>query len=231
MNGYNSEDFYEPSEIEIMFAELRHNILKTVKEEYVSEMEKLKNENAELQDVKKNFEQIKRDHDRKKRELEYEYQDLKSKVRRERLSELMKDYEVELWTVSSRSKSLPKCDKCDDKRRIHYVTPLGKETYESCDCDMKISIYEPIPIQLSSFSIRDGKGQAWYKLERHNRDEWISYYEDSIHGKELITDESQFENVKWAYRTLFKTEEIAQKYCDQKNNEEVARKTGALRKK
>lgn len=216
--GYYDDDFYyEPSEFDTLVNEFKESLSKSVKEEFVSEMEQLRKENENLQDVKSNFEAIVRDYENKKRQLEHEYQTLKSNVRRERLSELMKGFEVEFYTVSSRSKEKPKCDKCDENRRLYYKTPSGKDAYEMCECDSKIHTYEPIPIILSVLSIRNGKGNAWYKVKIDRQDEWLSYYEDSISGDELITSEAQFEDIRYSYKSLFKTKEIAQKYCDYKN--------------
>jgi hypothetical protein len=221
MDWYNdgSEFYDEPSEFDQQINEFKSSLLKAVKEEYISEMERLKKENEELQDVKKNFEQIKRDYNNEKRKLHIEYDHLKANVRRERLGQLMKDLEVELYTVASKSKYQPKCEKCDEKRRIYYTTPSGKETYETCECDKRISVYEPIPTLMSSFSIRDGKGFAWYRVVDGDKyDGYLSYYEDSISGQELVTSEDQFEEIGYAYKTLFQDKEIAQKFCDFKNN-------------
>lgn len=233
MSYYYDEDFYhETSEFDMFMNEVKTNLMKSVKEEYVSEMERLRKENEELQEVKKNFEQIKRDFENKKRELSSEYEQLKLNVRRERLNELMKDYEVELYSVASYPELLPKCEKCDDNRRIYYKTPLGKDTYEMCECSNKIHLYEPIPILLSSFSIDNGKGHAWYKIkDRGKYDEYLQFYDESISGKELITDENQIESIKYSYKVLFKTEELAQKYCDIKNKDATVTSSRALRKR
>lgn len=212
-----AEDFYdEPSEFDIAVEGFKAQLMKSVKGEFLKEMERLKNENEELQDVRNNFDQVQRDFEKKKRELEWEYQELKSKVRRERLSELMKDFEVEMYTIARRSHSKPKCDKCDENRKIHYTTPLGNETYEMCDCNEKISVYEVIPTLLNSLSIRNGESNVWYKVNKDRHDEWLSYYDDSLSKSYLVTDDSQFEQI-WSYRALFKTKELAQKYCDFKN--------------
>lgn len=230
MDWFENDFYDEPSEFDIQVNEFKQSLMKSVKEEFISEMDRLKKENEELQDVKTNFGAIKRDFENKKRQLESEYQTLKGNVRRERLSQLMQDLSVELYTVASTSKSKPKCDKCDEKRRLYYKTPSGKETYEMCECNDRISVYEPIPTILNSFSIRDGKGDAWYRVRTDRNDDWLEYYEDSISGRELIKDESQFENIGYAYRTLFANEEIAQKYCDFKNSQNSVVRTSSLKK-
>lgn len=216
---YDEEFYNEPSEFEQQIKEFKSSLLDSVKKEYKDKMERLEKENAELQDVKKRMDEIERNYKRKEQELSWERQNLESKVRRERLSKLMGDLQVELYTVGSKSHKRPKCNKCDENRRIPYTTPLGKETYESCDCSKNIHVYEPAPITLNSFSIRDGKGNAWYKVKEDRSDEWLEYYSDSINGSELITSEEQFESIGYAYKTLFKDIEIAQKYCDYKNNQ------------
>lgn len=220
MSYYDEEFYHEPSEFDMLLHEFKESLTKSIKEEYIDKMNKIQAENKELQEVKANFEAIKKDYESKKHELSREYEQKKHDVRRERLHQLMKDFEVELYSVSSRGKKKPKCDKCDEKRRIYYTTPLGKETYEKCECDTSIQTYEPIKTILKTFSIRDGEGSAWYTIQDEGKyDEYLKYYDDSISGQELITDEAQFEDAGYAYRTLFKTKELAQKFCDIKNNQ------------
>ncbi|MCC2453303.1 hypothetical protein [Bacillus cereus] len=219
MSYYDEEFYHEPSEFEQQVDELKAALVNSVKDEFKEEIERLRKENAELQEVKLNMKEIEQDYEDKKRKLDWERKDLQVKVRRERLSELMKDFRVELYTVASRGKEKPKCDKCNEKRRIPYKTPLGNDTYETCDCSSKIQVYEPIPILLNEFSIRNGESYAWYQVKDGSWDEYLHYYEDSIGGKELITSEEQFESIGYSYKTLFKDKEIAQKYCDYKNKQ------------
>lgn len=220
MSYYDEDFYYEPSEFEQQVDELKETLMNSVKDEFKEEMERLKKENAELQEVKLNMKKIEQDYADKKRKLDWERQDLKVTVRRERINELMKDLQVELYTVASRGKEQPKCDKCDENRRIPYTTPLGRETYEQCECNSRIHVYEPIPILLTSFSIDSGKGNAWYQVKDQGNYEYLSYYEDSINGKDLITTEEQFEGIGYSYKSLFKDKEIAQKYCDYKNKQD-----------
>lgn len=221
MYNYDQDFYSEPSEFDYLVHQFKDSLLKSVKEEFVSDMERLKKENEELQEVKANFQKIKQDYENRKRELSREYETLKTNVRRDRLSELMKDFEVELFTVASKGREQPKCEKCDENRRIYYNTPSGRNMYELCECSTRIPVYEPIPILLSSFSIRRGEGVAWYKLQSDLQDERLSYYDDSISGNQLVTDEQQFDSITYSYKTLFKNIELAQKFCDYKNKKEA----------
>ncbi|MEX3713397.1 hypothetical protein ABFV99_13415 [Cytobacillus horneckiae] len=222
-------DFYnEPTEFDMAMHQFKSELMSAVKSEYIDEMNRLKQENESLQSIKKNYDEIRLDFENRKRELEYEYQQKRASVKRDRLSELMKDVSGEYYTVASRNILGPKCDKCDKYRKVHYKTPLGKDSSETCDCAVRIYTYQPHPILLHSFSIRSGEGTAWYEVKENFGDEWLSYYESTISGSELIKNEKDFERINYSYRSLFETKELAQKYCDIKNSEEkeVAVTTG-----
>ena len=66
---YYPDDFYcEPSEFEMQVEEFKESLAKSIKSEFLEEMERLKAENRKLQGIKDNFEQVKRDYERKKME-------------------------------------------------------------------------------------------------------------------------------------------------------------------
>lgn len=218
MSYYDEDFYYEPSEFEQQVDELKEALINSVKDEYKEEMGRLRKENAELQKVKRDFESIKLEYKNKHRELQYEKSNLEQIVRKERLDKLMKGFEVEYYTVEGHSVQKPKCDKCNEHRRIPYTTPLGRETYENCSCNERTYIKKPTPILLYTLSIRNGEAQAWYKLQRD--DDYLRYYSESMNGKAVITSEEQFENIEYEYKTLFATKELAQKYCDYKNKQD-----------
>lgn len=205
-------DFYEEtSEFDGKVDELKECLMKSLKSEITNEMDQLREENRALQEIKSDFEKIKQDYENKKRDLE-------RNIRHAHLSELMKDSEVELFTVATSYKSKPKCNKCDDDRRIHYTTPMGRRTYETCLCGEETYVYEPVKTLLNTFSIENGRGVSWYKVQSDSKNERLGYFENSISRKDaLITKEDQFKDVGYVYKTLFKTEELAQKFCDYKN--------------
>lgn len=213
MLDYDEEFYHEPSEFDEKVEEFKETLMDSVKVEFKKEMDRLRKENAELQETKKRMKEIEQELESEKRKLQYERQDLESKVRREKLSSLMKEFEVELYTIGSKAYKVPKCNKCDENRRINYTTPLGNDTYESCDCSRSVHVYEPIPTMLVEFSIRDGKSFAWYKVKESGRDEYLSYNDSSISGQKLIKSEEDFEEVS-TRNALLQTKELAQKFCD-----------------
>src|SRR5690625_3263152 len=132
MPYYDEDFYYEPSEFDLKVDEFKESLMKSVKEDFITELEELKKENESLQEVKKNFESIKQDYENKKRQLNFEKNDLERKVRNARLSELTKDRQVVMYKADSKRVKPPKCDKCDVDRKIHYKTPSGKDKFEYC---------------------------------------------------------------------------------------------------
>lgn len=70
MNCWDEESYFEPSELDEKIEELKEELRKSVRQEIKDEIEKLRKENRELQDIKKNFEAVKRDFEEKKAECD-----------------------------------------------------------------------------------------------------------------------------------------------------------------
>ncbi|WMT42816.1 hypothetical protein RE628_11315 [Paenibacillus sp. D2_2] len=208
-------DFYnEPNEFEQQVDEFKESLMNSVRDDYKAKMDKLRKENAELQEVKKNFEAIKRDFNQKVLELDMQKRTLKNDVRRERLLELMGDFKVELFRVNYDWKSGPKCDKCDEARNIYYKSPLGNQKVEQCDCKNNIKYYYPRPHICSSFELRNGKFVAWYKpyCEADGM-EFETIGSSSV--PRFIYKGEDFELIKEEhYYVYFETQEQCQAYCD-----------------
>jgi hypothetical protein len=216
MDWYEEDFYQEPSEFENAMEELKANLMKSVKEEFVSEMERLKSENNELQLVKRDFEKIKSDFDTKKRELEYERNDLQRKIRRERMVNLLSDHKIIMYKAYSKTEYPPKCDKCDKYRQIKYTSPLGRETTEDCLCKERKTIYLPKEYVRYEFRLNRNKSDvtAWYR--QYNDDEDGLVYDSSIHVDNIYSPGMEFEDINH-YSTFFKTEEECQAYCDYLN--------------
>jgi len=218
---YDYEFYDEPNEFEIMINDFKQSIAKSVKKEIVDEMESLKKENEKLQNIKKNYNNILNEYRKKEKELEHKKEQLENKIRKERISELMKNFEVVLYQPDTDYKILPKCNKCDDNRRIYYTTPLGQKTYEICDCDNRELYYVPRKSMCKQFNIEDGKFQAWYTLRTFEGGEYYEYT-TSTHISKLYdgeTDYEKFRNNKTS--VLFRDEEECQKYCDWLNKNKI----------
>ena len=107
---YDYDEFYnELTEFGIMMEEFKHSILKSVKEEFIKEIEELRAENAKLWDIKTMDEQYKREHRDKMIELDKEIIMAKTKARKERLSVIMKSLQHIMYIAGEEYEDLPKC--------------------------------------------------------------------------------------------------------------------------
>lgn len=216
------EEFYnEPSEFEQQIYEFKQGLMNAVKDEYKEEMESLRKENTELQQVKNNLDQIKREYNQKVVELDMQRRTLKNEVRRERLLELMGDFKVELYRADWKRKDGPKCDKCDDTRRIHFESPTGRKMTEECTCKGSFKYYKPRLHVCSSFELRNGEFIAWYKPYRDTDGMEIECLGSLNVPRRFYCGES-FENLpEYHYETYFTTEAECQAYCDWLTAKEV----------
>jgi hypothetical protein len=119
-----------------------------------------------------------------------------------------------MYKAYSKTELPPKCDKCDDNRRLHYKTPLGRNEYEKCDCNNGKLVYYPEEYICASFGVnRDKNGiDAWYKLHLDRDGDYGRLDTSSLFAK-IYHEEMKYEDIK-QYDTFFKTKEECQGYCD-----------------
>lgn len=222
---YDDDYFYEPSENDIVMEEIGDILKKMVKKEILDELEALRAENAEL----RQFRDERKNYEAKIREAEYKSKVAIEKAQREANSARIHNIFGEMLTVgymiASNNKKRPKCDKCNEQRRIEYTTPLGKTAYETCDCDGYESFYEVKEVEMVKFSIR--KHGGWDHDERVVR--YFSHAHNTYDDKD---DENNYDRVTWVYNNepfeelakksyydiVFLDKNKCQEYCDWRNN-------------
>ena len=221
--GYMYDDFYyEPSEFEIQIDEFKQGLMKSVKQEILDEINKLKNENKELQSFKLRKEQIEREHRNKLIELQNRAIEAERTASRAKLVELLGEYFTVAWGVKNDYVALPKCDKCDDKRYIHFKSPSGKNLTEQCACDKKKCNYIPQELSLIKFYAKrkDRAGKEQH-VERHYKkvESILSDYDEYDDTSNLYNGE-EFENAN-RYGIVFLEKDKCQEYCNYLNQKEV----------
>lgn len=221
MYEYEEECYYEPSIADELLTEyqekMKEALLSSVKSKFdaiKAENENLKEQNAKL---KKKVEEI----DNRERHLKIEKSNMLRDVRKERLSELMKDFHIIMYKIYQDHIMPEKCNKCDDNRNILFNSPSGKVLKENCECKNAEKFYKPIEYQCKSFKIdRDGKKMdAWYEENKKNNGD-DDYYERSYsqHCGKIYDETMEYKDGDEYYNLFFKTKEECQKYCDWKNN-------------
>ena len=216
------EDFYNegPSDFDIAIEEFKEGLRKTVRDEYVKEMTRLKKENEELQEVKKNFNKIKQEYKDKEEALKRREDNLNYELARKKFNELttIADFSEHIYVIDYKEGYVPKCDKCDDNRQIHFTSPSGRECKEDCPvCGKRYCIYYPKPVDAIKIRFSKDpylKNEVWaVKYEE--------YCENITYKKENVwkgaAEEFNFDDYYTLRHTCFESKELAQQICDRIN--------------
>lgn len=218
------EDFYNegPSDYELFMNDLKETLKKSIKDEFIKEMDKLRAENKKLQDVKENFEQIKLDYAHKEQELKAREQDMEKNLARKKIMELatIADMKAQIYYIDDDTAYLPKCDKCDENRLIHFKSPTGKDCTEPCpDCGTTYHKYyvKPVDTMKILFPNDPALHRVAYYLRHDRWGESYSYeLQDIYRGSAADYDASSGYKM---HHTAFESKELAQEICDRINKE------------
>lgn len=218
------EDFYNegPSEYELFMNDLKETLKKSIKDEFIKEMDRLRAENKRLQDVKENFEKIKLDYAHKEQELKAREQDMEKNLARKKIMELatIADMKAQIYYIDDDTAYLPKCDKCDENRLIHFKSPTGKDCTEPCpDCGTTYHKYyvKPVDTMKILFPNDPAIRRVAYYLRHDRWGETYSYdLQDIYRGSAADYDTSSGYKM---HHTAFESKELAQKICDRINKD------------
>lgn len=140
------DDFYDDSpENEALIEEFKDSLLKSVKEEFLNEMDRLRKENAELKEFKIKKAQYDFQLEELKHSKKLEIEQIKKEAEKKRLMNVLKDNFIETayYPQCTWKYKYDKCDKCDEYRIIHFKSPLGHDFTEPCSCSERINYWEP----------------------------------------------------------------------------------------
>lgn len=200
------DDYYpDPTPYEEQIDALVSAVKESVHEDIRNKLERLERENSELRPIKERMQEIERERISEKHELESTKRNALNEAKKMRLTELLKDYRAVIYTVDDITVHKPKCDLCDNERRIAYTTPLGKSAKENCTCKEYSYKYEIREVTAASIEHYSPEGNICVNYYDDNREERISNYHMYKPGTEL-------EKVtRWTY---FEDKNDAQAYCD-----------------
>lgn len=220
MSYYDCDFFEEPFEFNMQVEEFKSSLASSVRKEFLEEMAALKKENEELREFRDN----KKKYEQELREAKAEYQRKMEEAERnannKKIKDLLRTFSVIGYRASQEYKQGPKCDRCDDYRRFHFVSPMGRNMTEECSCAKKICTYSPKEVKLLRFHA--GKEIVDTYFEQVGVDEVYDSY--SLCAQIYDKTKKPFEDINWVY-TVFLQEDDCQKYCDWLN----AKKGGAER--
>jgi len=216
---YEEEHYYEPNAYEEIVMEYQQKMKEILLGTIKVETENIKDENARLKKANQILLDEQSNIRNKEHQLEIRKSDLIRQVKRERLSQLMSDFQLVMYRSKATYPKKPKCDKCDDNRKIKFYSPSGKQMEESCSCDKGKETFIPVEHICTEFKVSrdDGVMLMWYK-ENHEKDyDWYGYdcsdLVRSVYKGETFKD---LDN----YNTYFKSKELCQEYCDWLNSKD-----------
>lgn len=207
------DDFYnEPSEFETQVEEFKEGLARAIRSEFLEEMERLKEENRNLREIRENFE-------RKKSECDRVMHEAEDKARRMRVEELMERYSIFLWRPKCKFLYGPKCDKCDKHREIEVVLPSGKTVEDECQCGKSMmKVMFPERMVRCELADRDRGIAAWYIACGEDGDRYykLECYGSVFAGENMVQPGTSFdvlEKMVDQTRLLFSTREECLAYC------------------
>lgn len=105
----------------------------------------------------------------------------------------------------------PKCDKCDEYRQIHFVSPTGRNMTEDCLCATAVVRHSPKEVSLVSFNVSD-KVSSFYAKVYNSKDSYYDKYNicTDLYDKDK---EQSFESLN-KYKIVFLNKDDCQAYCD-----------------
>lgn len=225
---YYPDDFYnEPSEFDMQVEEFKESLAKAIKSEFLEEMERLKAENRNLQGIKEHFDQVKRDYERKKQECERVMREAETKAKRMRIEELMEKFKTFLWRPDWQYLYGPKCDKCDENRKVEVALPSGNTVKDICECE-KSEMKVMVPERMVRYELSDrcGGAAAWYCACGREGDRYYKLeYANSIFAeKNTVQPGTSFEVLEQKENQreiLFTTREECLAYCEYLNEKNL----------
>ena len=241
MGYYDDEFYWEPSEADILFEEIKNKIIDTAKDSLKSEIESLKSENAYLKKCNNEFKKKISEIEQKERDLKYKAENLEREVKEEFYKKHIQDVieewleKAEVWYAEDIPYDKPKCNLCDENREWSYTFPDGYVAKRMCTCNYKNYVYEPRLSEAPSAKFHKTyvKESRWghevraylRKSYQPNRDFAEAYdcygefYIDKVFDQFDEDTKEYHKNKRYGERLAFKDKNECQKYCDWLNKQ------------
>lgn len=212
----------EPSEYDEMIMDLKLSLRESVRQEIKDEIASLRKKLGELTDVQNNWSEKLRELEDEKFKYQEAARNAKSEANRAKLSELMESIEQEAWTLKGRHEYLqPKCDKCDKDRQRHFISPLGRDMKEPCECSKRKYLYTVEPLKLYKIHQRVRNGgkpdDVWLYYALYNSAGFFNG--DVDEDIELINIRLGETEHRERYHSVFFDRDDAQEYAEELNTE------------
>lgn len=217
MSYYYDDGFYnEPCEFDAQIESLKESLSKAIQEKFLDEMEELREENISLREFRDNKERYERELKAAKAEYQRKMQDAERQANSKKLKDLLSTFAVVGYRAKPEYKKGPKCGQCDDNRKIHFVSPMGRKMEEDCSCAKSTCNYSPKEVHLLKFYAGKEIVDTYFEQVSTDRD-YDSY---SLIAQVYDKNRKPFEDINY-FSTVFLQEDDCQQFCNWLNEQEA----------
>ncbi len=145
---WTDDEFFDDeatNPVDAAVAALKEAIKESIRADIRAEVDRLRRENAGLQDIRSRWDELNHEMSVKEQQLSFEIRNARETVRKARLEELITASDACVWGLKAIYTQRPKCDACDKHRQITYTNPQGREKTDACQCANYDVTYEPVP--------------------------------------------------------------------------------------
>lgn len=217
MSYYYDDEFYtEPSEFDEEIESFKEALSKSIQKKFLDEMEELREENISLREFRDNKERYEQELKAAKAEYQRKMQDAERQANQKKLKDLLNTFAVVGYRAELEYRQGPKCDKCDDNRKIHFVSPMGRNMTEECSCAKRIRTYSPKEVRMLKFYAGKEIFNTYFEQTNRDRDYESYSFVAQIYDK----TKKPFEDVNY-FSTVFLQEDDCRQFCNWLNEQEA----------
>ena len=168
--------FHEPTEFEQEVDSFKEALRGSVKKEIADELEKLRATVKEQGEKLKNLAALEAAAKADKKAYEWKMGHAErfamDKVKKEGIRKLLDVLAEPRYRIDTERRSQPKCNKCNEDRKLEYTTPRGRVAYEPCECAATTLVWVVEEQLVHEITKRYGELIVWYTSTAHhyNRD-------------------------------------------------------------
>lgn len=221
--NFNFYDYFEPSEVDEIIGEASYKLMEHLKTDVNNRLQRVDKENSTLKEEIKSLKSELQKYKNKESELIRRERDLNHEFLKRKWSELSDSLTMTAWGIEHKSVLKPKCNCCDERRKIKFRDANDNEYEVNCKCNQSETILVPKEYKLFEMSIhkdhyKELSAECYYYDVLSNHDDYVFVRSGNTPLEKLPENEEDLKKID-TWRLAFATKEVCQEYCDWKNSQ------------